>query len=311
MVHIISKFKIPTLLGLALILISIGIGVFLVLREQTLISQASPDILPKKEEILISNVTENSAVISWQTDVPVISFIHYGVQNPDQVAKDDRDKEAPEAHSSHYITLKNLTPDTSYKFIVTAGKKTSEVFDFKTAFPASSQTGFTPVIGTVLDQDKPLTEGIVYLSINGASTQSSLINSSGAYLIPISHLRNTDKTDIFPLKEDETAKISISSQKGAASLTFKLKPSSNTLPTIKLTESIDLTISTPKNEQSPSPTPSSINFDLNNDGFVNTADNAVLLRNFGDNPQDKRADLNNDGEVDQEDLDLMSEQINR
>ena len=50
-------------------------------------------------------------------------------------------------------------------------------------------------------------------------------------------------------------------------------------------------------------------YDLNGDGKINAADNAIILLNFGKNPKDKKADINEDGMVDQKDLELMSQKL--
>lgn len=298
MMRFINKFKIPTLLGLGIILTGIGVGVFLVLKEQTFISSASPDTKPF--DITFSNISEDSVTVSYQTNAEVTSFVSFGAANPDeQTLLDERDTGKPKPHKIHYVTLKNLTPKTSYQLKITSGKKLSDVLKFETAQPPTVQTGFTPVIGSVLDADGPVTEGVVYLSIAGAAIQSSAIKSSGTFLIPISQIRKSDLSDTYSLEEGKAGKLTVVSDKGKAQMLFGLKLSSNTLPPIRIGENIDLTI------------PQPLIFDLNGDGFVNAADNAIVLQNFGKNFKNEKADINRDGVVDQKDLDLMSKQINQ
>ena len=297
-----SKFKIPTLLGLSIIMIGIITGVILTLREQVFISQASPDV--KAQNITLSNIFETEVTISWQTSTPAISFIQFGEGSPnEQTVLDDRDTNppagGPKAHLIHYVTIQNLLPKTNYQYKIISGKTQSDTNKFTTATPLREQTGFRPIIGSVLDTDKPLEEGIVYLSIAGATTQSALIKSSGNYLIPISQIRKSDLSEVFPLSEDTTAKLTVVSDKGQANMLFKLKTAVNTLPPITLGENLDLT------------TQDLDKYDLNGDGKINSADNAILLQNFGKNPTDKKTDLNGDGVVDQKDLDLMAKQINQ
>lgn len=298
MTHFINKFKIPTLLGLTIITTGIGIGIFLVLKEQTFISGASPDIDPF--DITFSNISENSVALSWQTNTEVASFVIFGQSNPnEQIALEDSDKDKPKPHKIHYATLKNLLPKTAYQLQIISGKKPHEVLTFETAPPPTIQTGFAPIIGTVLDDNKPITEGVVYLSIAGAGIQSSPIKPSGTYLIPVSQIRKSDLSDTYPLNAGQAGKLTVISNKGKAQILFKLKLSSNDMPPVKAGENIDLTV------------PQPIIYDLNGDGQVNAADNAIILQNFGSNPKEKRADLNSDGLVNQEDLDLISKQINQ
>lgn len=294
------KFKIPTILGLGIIFFGIAAGVYLVLHEQTFLSQAIPNLTP--QDITFTNITEDSVVVSWQTQTPSVSFISFGQNNlQEQTNLDDRDADTPKPHLTHYTTLKNLLPQTSYDFKITSGKKLTDILKFKTAQPPTTQTGFTPVIGSVLDGDTTLSDGIAYLSISGANTQSSLIKLKGNFLIPISQIRKEDLSDIFPLTEDMIAKLTIISDKGRATALFKLRPSSKPLPPLILGQDVDFT-----------PSPEELtSYDLNSDGKINAADNAIILDVINKKTTNKKADLNKDGKVDQKDLDLMAKQINQ
>lgn len=263
------KFKIPTILGLSIIILGIIAGVFLTLTEQIFTSKASLSI--NAENITLTNVTDDSVTISWQTLSPTTSFITFGQTNPnEQTILDDRDsKTSPKIHAIHYITIKNLLPKTSYQYKILSGKITSEVKNFTTAAPLTTQTGFRPIIGSVLDGDQPLDEGIIYLSIADAAIESSLIKNSGNFLIPISQIRKLDLSDSFPLTADTIAKLTIVSAKGQTTALFKLKDSEKGLPPIKLGEDLDLTGVEDVDK-----------YDLNNDGKINATDNAILLQNL-------------------------------
>lgn len=299
-----NKFKIPTLLGLSIIFAGIIIGVYLTLKEQIFLSQASPNVT--LQNITLSNITENSAVISWQTDSAVTSFVAFGQNSSEQTALDDKDDNTPKPHLIHYVTLKNLLPKTTYKFKIIAGKLTSDVKEFQTAQPLINQTSFPPVIGSVL-VDIPVIEGIAYLSIPGAIIQSAQIKTGGHFLIPLSNIRKNDQTD-FQLTEGTIAKLTIYTDQGETSALFNLKANSAPLPPIKLGQNIDLTNA----EETPPPSPTTLDldqYDLNGDGKINAADNAIILQNFGKKSKNLKADLNKDGTVNQEDLDLMAQKL--
>ncbi|MBI2019297.1 hypothetical protein HYS95_01340 [Candidatus Daviesbacteria bacterium] len=299
-----SKFKIPTILGLAIIFLGIASGVYLVLKDQIYFLQAAPNV--SAQNVTFSNITDTSAVVSWETASAVLSFITFGQNNPaEQTVLNDRDQ-TPQPHRIHYVTLKNLTAKTTYQLKITTGKTQSEIFKFETSSPASDQSGFNPVIGSVTDHNNtPLNEGIAYLSITGAITQSALIKG-GNFLISISNVKKQDLTD-YLLKEDVTAKITIVSDNGTANMLVTLKKNSVPLPSVKLGQNIDLTTLP---EETPQPSTKELNeYDLNSDGKINAADNAIILQNFGRNPKEKRADLDKNGKVDQDDLDLMAVKI--
>ena len=317
MTQFFNKFKIPTLLGLGIIFLGITSGVYLVLQKQTFLSRAVPNLTARN--ITLTNISEESVVISWQTNSLTASFITFGQSSPsEQTALDDRDNNpsagGPKPRLIHYVTLKNLLPKTSYQFKIISGKITSGVQKFETTTPLTNQTGFTPIIGSVLDGNTPLESGIVYLSISRASTQSSLIKEGGNFLIPLSQIRKDDLSDAYQPTEETIAKLTINSDKGDASILFRLNANPEPLPPIKLGQNIDLTVA--KEGLQPTPTAKDLDkYDLNGDGKINAADNAIILQNFGPlreaskNPKNKQADLNGDGIVNQKDLDLMAKKL--
>lgn len=295
----INKFKIPTILGLGLIAAGIISGILLVIKDQAFLTKASPNLVP--QNITVSNIEDEEVTVSWQTSAQTSSFVTFGTKNPqEKEVLDDRDTQTPKAYSLHYVTIKNLQPDTTYLFKIISGRLTSEIKNFKTAKSASFQNGFGPIIGTVFDENNPLDQAIAYLSISDATIQSARLTNLGNFLIPISLMRKIDLSDTFQPKEGDVAKLTIISDKGTSSVLFKINAEGVELPPIKLGENLDLT--TP-------PTSELDKFDLNADKSINAADHSIVLRNFGKSPKEKRADLNGDGVVDQEDLQQMAKKI--
>lgn len=314
MIDFFNKFKIPTILGLGIIILGLVSGIFLVLREQTFLSKASPD--KAAQDITLTNITQDSVVISWRTNTPASSFVTFGQKSPgEQTVLDDRDTSSPKPHFIHYVTLKNLLPQTTYQFKITSNKVSSEVKTFETAKQQTNKTGFTPIVGSVLASNTPLTEGIAYLSISGAIAQSAIIKTSGNFLIPLSDVRKEDLSDIYPLTEDTTAKITIVSDQGTASLSFKPRPNLPPLAPLRLGQNIDLT----NIEETPSePTIKDLHlYDLNTDNKINSADYALPASCFGKKPTAflqgntscSKADLDQDGLINQTDLDLMTQKL--
>lgn len=311
--NFINKFKIPTLLGLGLIFLGITSGVYLVLKDQIFFSKAAPDLTP--QNVVISNISDSSAVVSWQTNSESPSFITFGQNSPtEQTALDDRDS-SPKPHLIHYLTLKNLLPKTGYQFKIISGKTSSDIFKFETASPLNEQAGYSPIIGSILQENNtPLDEGVAYLSITDATTQSALIKKGGNFLIPLSSIRKNDLSG-FSLTENMTGKITINSPKGRVSLLITLRANSTPLPPAKLGQDLDLTVP----EETPTPTPQNTadKYDLNGDKQINSADystitsciNKPLTIVLPGNIHCAKTDLNGDGKIDQADLDLMSQKL--
>lgn len=297
---ILNKFKIPTLVGLGVILAGITAGVILVIRDQEFFAKASPDLAP--QNITISNIGESEVTISWQTSAPAVSFVTFGLKGAkEQIVLDDRDTKTPSVHSLHYATIKNLKPQISYRFTVISNKLSSDTLEFKTASSQSFQNGFGPIIGTVFDGDEPISEGIAYLSIPNAATQSAIVKNMGGFLIPISLMYKGDLSDTYQTNEEDVAKLTVIAPNGRATALFKIKAEGVELSPINLGENIDLTIQSEVSEAE--------KYDLNGDLLINSIDYSMVLQNFGKSPKNQRADFNSDGVVDQNDLDLLNDKI--
>lgn len=307
MLGLLNKIRIPTLLGLAVIVMGIGVGIYTVSQRQILTTQAAPDQTPTN--ITITNLDDKSVSISWQTTASVTGFVSFGVSDLNQVALDDQDSSIPEPRSLHHVTLKNLAPETTYQYKIVSGKlKNLSISKFTTPRSLNSQNGFKPVVGTVLDDRGTLSSGLVFLNIQGAQSGSTVIRSYGNFVIPLNTLRQKDLESIYTPAEGEIASLVIIGEDGKRSqIAFKIKNAEINLPPIKLGQDIDLT-------NIPEPTTLGIStskFDLNGDGKLNSSDYALLLKNSGKNPKDKRADLNGDGIVDKKDQNIMSEEIKK
>lgn len=303
--NILNRFKIPTILGLGIIIAGMIGGVVLTLESQTFLSQASPQVVP--QNITISNIEAGKITISWQTSTPTTSFITYGkTQVSENTAIDDRDDQTPKPRSTHHITLKDLEPQTTYQIKIVSGKFSyPEIIRVTTAAPVQSDTEFKPILGSVTTNDNPLDEGIIYLSLSGAVTQSTVVKNFGNFVIPLNGIRKQDLADLFNLEEGILTKVTVISPNGGASAVFKLRNDDNPIGVLKIGQDLDLSI------PSPTPLPQVKSFDLNKDGRINSSDYSLVLRSIGKKPLVTEADLNEDGIVDKNDLDLISAEINK
>ena len=113
--------RIPTLLGILLIVIGIGITSYLVKTGAILTSKAGPSETP--ENVRISNISDTSFTLSYTTQASVIGSLNFGKdKNLGQIALDERDKEGSlKEHKIHYITVKDLGTSTNYYFSITSG----------------------------------------------------------------------------------------------------------------------------------------------------------------------------------------------
>lgn len=303
--------KIPTLLGLILLLIAIGLGITLFYVKQQAYIQGK--IAYEPIDFQIANITDTSAVITWQTHLPIQGTVY--LSNNTEY-KDSRDELFSQPYTTHFVTLTGLAPQTQYTF--TLRENGFEYSDGQYKFTTASQTSKTEkpasqiLKGTVLTNTlNALDEGLVYLRVNNAITQATYVKK-GNYLLPIQNIDEQSKQATLLIKKNNQQ----------ATINFTLPLKEYILPTVTLGQNIDLgqyyssSSALPKGlstipllapkPASGSATPS---FDINNDGRVNTPDLSIVLQNVGKNT--RQADLNNDGTVDQKDVDLIRAALSR
>lgn len=283
-------FKIPTLLGLSIIIVGLVAGLTLVFKNQTFLIKASPDITPLN--ITTSNIEDSRATISWQTSVETNGFITFGKDNTtEQTVTDDRDNSTPKKYKTHHVTLKNLTPKTTYLFTIVGAKKN---YSFSTASSTNSQNNLKPIIGSVSGNGKPLNSGIVYLTTEDAVVQSTIIKNLGNFIIPIINIRTLDLSQVAEFTQETVFKLKIIGEnEKSTTVIFTLKDAEAPLGPFILGQDLDLTAGAETSTFS--------KFDLNRDGLINSSDYAMISKN--------KVDLNSDGVVNQKDLDLMQKQM--
>ena len=121
------------------------------LSEHTFeIEQTTPDTTPPSiSNITETDITSNSATITWQTNEPSTSLVKYGTSPGDYSLQ----KYDSSPVTSHSITLTHLSPSTTYYFVVNstdAGGNTnqSSEYSFKTSTedktPPSTTLTLTP-----------------------------------------------------------------------------------------------------------------------------------------------------------------------
>jgi len=86
-----KALRLPTILGLFLVLGAIAGGVILIKQGPSLFIKASPTLTPN--QLKITNVSDTSFTVSWLTEQSTSGFIKYGTDNNlSFTAADDRDQ---------------------------------------------------------------------------------------------------------------------------------------------------------------------------------------------------------------------------
>lgn len=244
--------RIPTLLGLFLIVIGIGITTALVKSGAVVIGKASPS--EKPTDIRITNISDTAFTVSYQTPESIPGIIAYGkTATLGLVAQDDRDQAngLPISHILHYITVENLEPQTRYSFTIESGKSVfgqekegNPPFVVTTQATPQAQGKGSTLVGQIVSADQtPLPETIVYLYTKGSTTLSALVNTDGTYALQLAILRTADGTLFQTVSSQTLLTMHATSPLGTSTVTL-LPPPSGEVPTITLLQNYDFTLGT-------------------------------------------------------------------
>lgn len=242
--------KIPTLIGLLLIIIGTFVTTFLVRNDTIFQIRAGPGEDPKN--IKITNVSESSFTITYLTDDKVIGTANYGIDpdNLDGISLDDRDQLSQQVnkYNSHSITVRNLDPNTKYYYSINSGTKKYLDADFKFEIEtygeiSESPSSQVPISGKIVLPDGTFpNDGLVYVKIKEAEIISTLLKEGGTYTIPINTLRKLNLDEYIKIKENTLINIDIFSNGLFSSVSVKSSEISP-VPLVTLSGSYDFSTS--------------------------------------------------------------------
>lgn len=189
----IKRHKIPTIIGLILLLLGVAAGVFLVQRTQVFNLRASPEQTP--QQIRVTNITDKSFSVSWITDQQTLGFLSYGKSA--SLGGTANDQVSPNNPSLvHHVTVSGLSPNTSYFFKVGADKNLfdndGQPYKMTTAPQLTTAPKTDVIFGTVETAvGTPAANVLVYVTLSGISPLSMVTDNSGKWSIPLSTARST------------------------------------------------------------------------------------------------------------------------
>lgn len=181
-----KNLKLPTILGLIILVFGVVTGVMLINSRQVFRIGASIENTPKN--IRVSNITNNSATVSWTTDKETTGFVKWG-KSINATSKVSLEEGSVKSYV-HSVNILGIDSNSQIYF-----KINSEGTDYdndglgwnlKTLSSNTSSTESLIASGTILNPDGSTpAKAIVYLTINGV-TLSSITSSEGNYVIPLS-----------------------------------------------------------------------------------------------------------------------------
>lgn len=253
-----KRNKIPTVLGVFLLLIGTFAGVFLLNNNQIFKVGADPNLAPK--DVRVSSISDSSVNISWLTTTSTKVFISYGKsQSLGTVVNESTENTA---YLTHSILLTGLDPETVYYFNINSNGTNFDNNGIPWQFTTGKNIGINsssfPVSGSVITASgQPVKRALVYVLINGYSI-STISSESGNFVLQLGLARNLDLTSYTQIDPAKTIlDISAISETGEIS-TAKIYPqSANPMPALIIGQDQDFR-SLPPNQNGEIP-----NADLN------------------------------------------------
>ncbi|MBI5620719.1 hypothetical protein HY949_03000 [Candidatus Gottesmanbacteria bacterium] len=193
-------FRIPTILGLVLIILIVAGVISLFEWVSKKPTSASQSAIPAS--VALTNISDTAFTVVWTTQIPASGAVRLLTpKHTPSTFFDDRDTAAKRKTTlTHSVTIRSLTPGTLYTFeILSNGKvytQNGKPYSIATG-PAISAggSGLEPAYGEVHDaQGSPVDGAIVLLTPQQGQMLSTLTSPSGTWLLSLGITRNESLT---------------------------------------------------------------------------------------------------------------------
>lgn len=207
--------RIPTIIGIVILIGGLVAGILLVGKPQSLLTKAGPTSVPKN--VKVSNKRAESVTISWTTDVPVTGLLKYS-DNPSNLSlpgADTRDQVSGTAgvFTTHYVVLTNLNPDKTYYFEIVGGSASYNDNDkpYQVRTGAKTSLGAEDLIsGKIISNEGQGIDGVVvYVEVDGGETLSALTENGGVWQLDLGQIRDIKDQVLAYNRQDQQVSIFI------------------------------------------------------------------------------------------------------
>lgn len=237
--------RIPTIFGIGLVVLGIVLTTVIARVQTSLRSSAS--ISEKPQNVKITNLSDNSFTITYQTDAATTGSINYGKSKElgnTQLDDLDREKEGFSPKNIHSITIEKLSPNTKYFLVIISGENTflnNEVpFEIATGPSISSPSVSQTVIKgkVILPDGNAPNEALVYLSTDNSQLLSATVAKDGEFNFSLKRFRTDDLSSYLKLNENTILKLLAINNSLKSTVSFSLNQTSS-IPTITLSNDYD------------------------------------------------------------------------
>ncbi|KKQ29677.1 MAG: hypothetical protein US48_C0001G0020 [Candidatus Levybacteria bacterium GW2011_GWA2_37_36] len=243
-----------TILGIILVLIGIPLTIFILKNQTVFKSRASGSEEPLN--VKITNITDTSFAITYQTESPSTGSISYGNDKKlgeSELEDIDKEKGAFSPKKIHSISVKKLTSATKYYLTIISGSNTflnnGAPFEATTGPNISSASAKSNLASAkqqtikgkiVLPDGNALPDALVYLNAENSQLLSSTTTKNGEFSFSLKELRTADFSSYFDTNEDTILKIVATNGSLTSNVSASLSQDGS-IPTITLSNDYDFT----------------------------------------------------------------------
>lgn len=215
----IKKNKIPTLLGIVILIAGIFTGVYFLGVRQIFRIGADASTAPK--DVRVSNQTDTSVTISWVTDKETSGFVSWG-SSKNSLNRVEKETEDTQRFFTHSITVTGLEPNTQYFYKINSDGHMVDnnglPWEFTTGTALDVNGTSILISGSVLSSSgSPAKRSIVYANVGGY-LMSTLASGTGNYVFQLGLVRTQDLQSYLTINPAQTlVEISVVNEAGVAS----------------------------------------------------------------------------------------------
>lgn len=231
--------RIPTVFGLGIVILLIVLTTIIV-RVQTNIKSRA-EVSEKPQNVKITNLSDNSFTITYQTDTATTGSINYGGSK--ELGNSQLEGSLKTVHS---ITVEKLSPVTKHYLVIISGQNTflnnNVPFEISTgpiiSSPSASEVAIKGKV--ILPDGNAPNEGLVYLETDNSQLLSTTVAKDGEFNFSLKNLRTYDLSSYLEVSSDSVLKLSAISNLLKSTVLFSVGQTS-LVPTITLENDYDFT----------------------------------------------------------------------
>ena len=232
----IKRYKIPTIIGIIVLLIGTVAGVYFLQTNQVFRIGAGPTVIPKN--IRTSNLSGTSATISWVTEGATSGFVSWG-ESQKSLSNIEKESETDQKFFTHSITLTGLKPGTTYFYNINSEGSNFDnngvPWQFATGPQLSANQNSNPVTGSVLTSSgQPSKRALVYIDVGGYLL-STLTSDAGNFVLQLANIRTSDLKQLLQINNSQTLlTVSVQAEGGETASAQIFPQSANPIPPLLL-----------------------------------------------------------------------------